>query len=84
MQNLDFFTYNTRKTQDLYFPYSTATKTLGAYMPYGWPILMVGYLQDPTVYIYERSVKSVTDALSATGGLAGVINLVCLSIGSLI
>lgn len=53
-------------------------------MPYGWPILMVGYLQDPTVYIYERSVKSVTDALSATGGLAGVINLVCLSIGSLI
>eukprot|EP00347_Sterkiella_histriomuscorum_P018602 403344888 len=83
-ETLTYLTYDKRKTQDLYFPYTTATKKVGSYMPYGWPILMVGYLQDPNVYIFERNVKSVTDALSSTGGLAGVVNLICLSIGGFI
>jgi hypothetical protein len=47
-------------------------------------LIAINILQDPLINLQERKVYTVTDALSQTGGLAGVINIIFHTIAGVV
>ena len=79
-KNDSFFTFRTKISEDVLNTYDPYNKTNGAYMPDGNPLFVRLFFQDPNIYISERSVFTITDAVSKTGGLAGALKYVFLSL----
>ena len=81
-RNDSYFTFNTKTFEDNHIPYDPFNKKEGSYFPDGNPIFTRVFFQDPNIYISERSVFTITDAVSKTGGLAGAVKFVFILLGS--
>ncbi|CDW79917.1 UNKNOWN [Stylonychia lemnae] len=84
-QEIEYYNYYEQQNENMQFKYLPNDKKLGsAYLPNGWPLISVFHLVDPYVKIQERLRFSLLDALSKTGGFAGVISLIFMILSRLI